>query len=146
MTDDTISEANLVPQLLLMFPELEERCRQEFAIRAADSTANCDIVRFVFVAAMDSELKKGQITQFLERCAEFIERVCSQGDRQSNYVICHEVLTPLLRHEKRLDLLWRSLGPATQRCLEAAAVQSGSRLKVERSHASPDLQEFFGGS
>ena len=75
------------------------------------------------VPRLIEELQKDQITDFLMRCALFLERICACGSDEAINVIWIRVFECLIsnKHKRDLELLWPILGPETKRLIRDAA-------------------------
>ncbi len=119
---EKITEKNLIEQLRLTFPELEDSIQARLDMhKGKDIPGNYEIVGFLFKPKLKEELSKGELTEFLRRAALFIERVCHSGDPEAINVIWVKLFEWLLHLPKELDLLWPVLGPATKENIKDAA-------------------------
>jgi len=121
MTEATINQRNLVEQLRIAFPEIEERYQKELQAWENDPPGDYNIVGFVFKPYLKEELAKGELTDFLQRLAKFMERVCTSGDVEAINVIWLKLFKLLLAEPEKLKLLWPVLGSATKANIEDAA-------------------------
>jgi hypothetical protein len=125
MIEVKIDEHNLIEQLRAAFPEIEERYRKELQAWKNESPGNYNILGFVFKPYLKEELAKGELTDFLQRLAKFMERVCTSGDVEAINVIWLKLFKLLLAQPEKLKLLWPVLGPATKSNIEDAARRWG---------------------
>jgi hypothetical protein len=125
MTEIKIDEHNLIDQLRAVFPEIEERYRKELQAWKDEPPGNYNILGFVFKPYLKEELAKGELTDFLERLAKFMERVCTSGDVEAINVIWLKLFKLFLAQPEKLKLLWPVLGPATKSNIEDAARRWG---------------------
>lgn len=121
MTEPIISQRNLIEQFRIAFPEIEERYQKELQASGNEPLGNYNMVGFVFKPYLNKELAKGELTDFLQRLAKFMERVCTSGDIEAINVIWLKLFKLLLAQPKTLKLLWPVLGPATRANIEDAA-------------------------
>jgi hypothetical protein len=70
---------------------------------------------------LEDELSKGELTEFLRRAADFIERVCDSGDSEAINVVWIKVFEWLIFRPRELDLLWPALGATTKENIKDAA-------------------------
>lgn len=125
MTEIKIDEHNLIDQLCAVFPEIEERYRKELQDWKDEPPGNYNILGFVFKPYLKEELAKGELTDFLERLAKFMERVCTSGDIEAINVIWLKLFKLFLAQPEKLKLLWPVLGPATKSNIQDAARRWG---------------------
>src|SRR5437868_2315048 len=117
-----ITEKNLIEQLRLAFPDLEDSLQRRLdASKREGLASNYEVVGFVFKPKLQEELSKGKQTEFLRRAALFIEQVCHSGDLEAINVVWIKVFEWLLSRPKDLDLLWPLLGAATKENIKDAA-------------------------
>ncbi|MCU1269893.1 MAG: hypothetical protein JWN74_1187 [Acidobacteriaceae bacterium] len=121
---EKITEKNLIEQLRLAFPELEDSLQARLDAHKAEgiTPSNYEIVGFVFKPKLKKEeLSRGELTEFLRRGALFIERVCHSGDPEAINVVWIKLFEWLLTRPKELELIWPALGPATKENIKDAA-------------------------
>jgi hypothetical protein len=121
MTQLPIDEHNFIEQLREAFPEIEERYQKELQAWKGETPGNYNILGTVFKPYIKEELAKGELTDFLQRLARFMERVCTSGDVEVINVIWLKLFKLLLAEPENLKLLWPVLGPSTKANIEDAA-------------------------
>jgi hypothetical protein len=121
MTLDPINEHNLVDQLRVAFPEIEDRYQKELQAWKNELPGNYNTLGTVFKPYLKEELAKAEPTDFLQRLATFMERVCTSGNIEAINVIWLKIFKLLLAEPGKLKLLWPFLGPATKSNIEDAA-------------------------
>src|SRR5215475_9862573 len=113
MKPEIIDETNLVHALRQALPELEQAYQDTITHWSPDVPGNYTLIAVTLVPRLEEELKKGQISDFLMRCALFLERVCVCGNDEAINVIWIRVFERLISNEHKcdLELLWPILGP-----------------------------------
>jgi hypothetical protein len=130
MPSAPIDRGNLIEQLLLAFPELQEAYdREALEWEPTEAPSDYSVVGFVFKPRFRQEVESGRITDFLMRSAEFFERVCSNGDPEAVNVIWIKIFEWLLPRRNSLRLLWPILGVTTTAAIEDAASRWGYSLE-----------------
>jgi hypothetical protein len=109
-----VNDKNLIPELIQTFPELEARYKEEVLACGEEQPSNYSVVGFVLKPRFKAELEAGVITDFLQRSAQFIERVCKSDDPEAINVIWIKLFEWLLVRPVDLRLLWPEFGPATK--------------------------------
>ena len=120
MTEIKIDEHNLIDQLRAVFPEIEERYRKELQDWKDEPPGNYNILGSCS-SRTSRKSCQGRTTDFLERLAKFIERVCTSGDIEAINVIWLKLFKLFLAQPEKLKLLWPVLGPATESNIQDAA-------------------------
>lgn len=116
-----ITEQNLVEQLLLAFPEVEDRYQQEMDSWEGKSPGNYNVFSFVFKPFLKTELAKQENEEFLRRFCSFMERVCTSGDSEAINVIWLKIFKLLLADPAIVKRLWPLFGVSTKSNIEDAA-------------------------
>lgn len=119
----TITSENLLDELRAMFPEIEDSYQKELKEWDGESPGNYNVVAFVFKPYLRKELEKGEISEFLQRFASFLERVCSSGDTEVINVMWLKFFKLLLGQPTYLHLLWPILGSETRANIKDAATR-----------------------
>src|SRR5262249_60350450 len=83
--------------------------------------SNYIVIGSVLQPPFKEQLERGEITEFLRRCAAFMEKICNDGDIEAINVIWVRIFEWLLFRPKELQLIWPILGPATRGNLKDAA-------------------------
>src|SRR6185312_7049817 len=125
MAQESITQHNLVEQLRRSFPEIEVRLREEELRASNGKPGNYIVFGIVFDPLLKRELARGEVTEFLQRLAVFMERVCTSSDSEAINVIWIEIFEWLIHEPVHLKLLWPILGSATKAKIEDAAVRWG---------------------
>jgi len=121
---ERIDHNNLVSELMRTLPELEGRYREEVLEHGADGPpSNYSVIGFVFKPQFKADLEAGNITDFLHRSTQFIERICQSGDPEAINVIWIKIFEWLLAHPGWLRTLWPVLGPATRANIRDASIR-----------------------
>jgi hypothetical protein len=119
---EAINKENLVEQLRLAFPELEDGFQERLAAYGGGGPpSSYEVVGMVLKPRLREELSKGEVTEFLRRAALFFERVCSSRDTEAINIIWIKVFEWLLSQPNELALLWPALGSATKENIKDAA-------------------------
>jgi hypothetical protein len=122
MTKHTIDERNLVDALLRALPELETAYQDTVKGWKLDTGPGIyTLIGSTLVPRLGKELEKGQLSDFLRRCARFLESVCATGSEEAINVIWIRVFERLIYKKRELQLLWPILGPETKRTIRDAA-------------------------
>lgn len=123
MMKQKITKENLIECIRQTFPELEDRyqARVDFWKKSNSLPSEYDVVRSVFLPKFREELASGGITEFLQRSALFIDRVCTSGDIEALNVVWTELFEWLIFRPKDIDVLWPVLGAATKEKIKDAA-------------------------
>lgn len=123
MTEANVDSHNLIAQIRALFPELEDSYQREL-----EKWQGCEgfptnylVVGDVLQPYFIREIERGEITNFLQRCAAFLESVCLTGDIQAINVIWVRLFEWLIFRPKELELVWSSLGPTTKANIRGAA-------------------------
>src|SRR5437879_2354366 len=96
-TNEEINEKNLIEQLRLTLPELEPSFQERLATYKGEGyPSNYEVVGMCFKPKFKEELSKGEISEFLQRAAFFIERVCKSGNPEAVNVIWVKIFEWLL--------------------------------------------------
>ncbi len=122
MTGRRIDASNLIAELRRVFPELEEsyqRLLQKWGVKNVRS--NYAFVGDILQPRFEHDVLSGEATDFLRRCASFMERVCRDGDVEAINVIWVRIFEWLIFRPRELNLLWPLLGPATRENIKDAA-------------------------
>lgn len=127
---EAIDHRNLVSQLREIFPEVEPRYQEEMRTWGETPPSNYNIVAFVLKPYLREELKRGQITDFIRRLAEFMERICTSGDVEAINVVWLKLFKLFLGTPKDLNLIWPVMGPATKAEIRRAALRWGLLEKL----------------
>jgi hypothetical protein len=133
MENQRIDNTNFIDELRRAFPELEPRYQEIVKQWAPDEPGVYSLLGLILVPPLERELEKGEVNEFLRRCAAFIERVCSSGDPEAINVIWVRIFERLIYHPKQLDLLWPSLGTSTRENIRDAA-QRWSKAAQQFGH------------
>jgi hypothetical protein len=120
MNEVPINSENLVEYIRVLFPELEDEY-QEVANGWEGDRSNYIIVGNVLKPYFVHEAQKGQITEFLRRFGQFVERLCTDGDLAALNVIWIRIFEWLIFHPKELSLMWPIFGPFTKENIKDAA-------------------------
>ena len=137
----TINETNLLDALRRALPELEQSYQDTMRSWSLDTTPGIyTMIGETLVPRLQEELEKGQVNDFLRRCALFLESVCSSGSEEAINVIWIRVFEGLIYSKRNLKLLWPILGPETKRNIRDAARRrsDAARMLGEQSDL-PDL-------
>jgi hypothetical protein len=125
MTDIEITERNLVDELRLTLPEIEDRYQKEIKSWGDKFPGNYNIFAFVLKPLLRVEFEKSESDDFFRRLCLFIERVCGSEDREAINVIWLKIFKLILPNPKVINLLWPHMGVATKRNIEDAAFRWG---------------------
>jgi len=120
MIEVPINAQNLVEHLRVLFPELEGSY-QKVMSEWEGERSNYIIIGNVLQPHFVNEVSKGKISEFLGRCAAFVERVCKDGDTEAINVIWVRIFEWLIFRPQELKLLWPILGPETKANIRDAA-------------------------
>jgi hypothetical protein len=145
MSDEPITQYNLVERLRTSFPEIETRLREQESRATDGKPGNYIVFGLVFDPFFKEELAKGKITDFLQRLATFMESVCQSDDREAINVIWIEIFEYLINQPKELRLLWPILGQATKTKIEDAAARWGKITNLPISGVPGALRSFLRG-
>jgi hypothetical protein len=143
-----ISEHNLIEEIRAHFPELEKSYQEE--LRKWDGQegmpSNYIVVANVFQPRFAHELADRRPTEVLERCADFIEKVCTDGDVAAINVIWVKVFEWLIFRPSELKFIWPLLGPVTRANIREAALrwseagrELGNTEHLPEHNIPPDL-------
>ena len=122
MKREIIDETNLVYALRQALPELEQAYQDTITNWSLDTPpGNYTLIDETLAPRLLEELEKDQISDFLMRCALFLERVCTCGNDEAINVIWIRVFERLIYNKRDLQLLWPILGPETKRMIRDAA-------------------------
>jgi hypothetical protein len=125
MTNIQITAQNLVDELRLAFPEIEDRYQNERNSWGNEPPGNYNIFGFVFKPLLREELAKCESEEFMRRLCSFMERVCASSDVEAINVIWLKIFKLLLHAPETVKLLWPLLGPNTRLNIEDAAARWG---------------------
>ena len=121
-----VTKENLIEQLRVVFPELEEPYKAELQRwQGEQHPGNYDFLAFVFRPQFKKDLETRVITDFLRRSSAFFERVCTSGDLEAINVVWIKIFEWLIHRPKELKKLWPILGQATRAMIEDAAQRWG---------------------
>jgi len=116
-----VTEQNLVEQLRATLPELEEPYQQRLKQADGEILSNYEVAACIFKPKLKQELERGTISDFTERSAIFLERVCESKDVEALNVIWVKIFEWLIREPEKLKLLWPILGKHTKTAIRDAA-------------------------
>ena len=138
----TINERNLLDELRRALPELQQSIQD--TIRDWGSLDRppgiYTMIGETLVPRFEEELEKGQISDFLRRCALFLENVCANGNDEAINVIWIRLFERLIYRKKDLELLWPILGLETKRNIRDAARRwSDAARMLGKQSDLPDL-------
>lgn len=95
--------------------------------------SNYGVVGFVLKTRFAKDIIGRQRSEFLRRCASFLELVCTDGDLEAINLVWIELFEWLIFRPKELNFIWPILGEKTKVNIKdaaqrwsAAARQSGS--------------------
>jgi hypothetical protein len=122
MSESSINADNLIEELRVALPELEEAYQQELRKWKGKEylATNYIIVGSVLQPYFQRAIAVVE-TDSLRRCAVFMERVCRDGDTEAINVIWVRVFEWLIFRPQELKLVWPFLGPATRENIKDAA-------------------------
>ena len=120
-----IDSQNMIAQIRAIFPELEESYQREFKRYSPDEgyPTNYIVAGSVLKPYFIQEIEQGKITDFLQRCAKFMESVCLTGDSEAINVIWIKLFEWLIFRRRELKLVWPILGPETKANIRDAALR-----------------------
>ena len=122
MKREIIDETNLIDALRQALPELEQAYQDTIANWYSHiPPGNYTLIAETLAPRLLEELQKGEVSDFLMRCALFLERVCACGSEEAINVIWIRVFEKLIYRKRDLELLWPILGPETKRTIRDAA-------------------------
>jgi hypothetical protein len=122
MMDVRIDYANLEREFVLAFPDLSEKYQEERQIFGREKElGNYGVFAFVLKPRLKEEFARGVRTEFLERVATFVEKVCTSGDPEAINVLWLEVFRLLFDEPDSLNLLWPMLGDCSKEQIGKAA-------------------------
>lgn len=130
MTTKPIDENNLVDALLRALPELEGAYQGTVRDWKPDTPGIYTVIGLTLIPRLQEELEKGKISDFLRRCALFLESVCATGSEEAINVIWTRVFERLIFKKRDLELLWPILGPETKRTIRDAAQRWSNAAKM----------------
>src|SRR4051812_13178390 len=89
MTNTKVDRHNLIAEIRALFPELEESYQREVDKWKGEDgfPTNYIVVGNVLQPLFIREIERGEMTNFLRRCAAFMESVCIGGDVEAVNVI-----------------------------------------------------------
>jgi hypothetical protein len=122
---EPVNDQNLVEQLRATFPELEKSYTDRVENARGELPSNYEVVGLVLKPQLRKELEAGSISDFVQRCAAFMERVCLSGNVEAINVIWIKIFEWLIHEPKFLKILWPILGQATKAGIEDAAARWG---------------------
>jgi hypothetical protein len=125
MMNVDITAQNLVEQLRLVFPAVEDRYQEELRSWNGDFPGNYNVFAFVFKPFLQMELARDNNRDLLVRLCGFMERVCVSHDKEAINVLWLKVFKLLLADAKTVKRLWPLMGPATKANLADAALRWG---------------------
>ena len=113
---------NLVQHLREAFPDLEDRYQERVKFwKGERAPSSYGVLGAVLRPALDQDLKKGHLTEFVRRAALFIEEICDSHDREAVNVVWIGIFEWLIFNPKELHLFWPVLGQETKANLKDAA-------------------------
>jgi hypothetical protein len=133
MMDVRIDHANLEREFVLAFPDLSEKYQEQRQIFGREKElGNYGVFAFVLKPRLKEEFARGVRTEFLERVATFVEKVCTSGDLEAINVLWLEVFRLLLDEPDSLNLLWPMLGDCGKKEIGMAAKKWGKTASLSR--------------
>jgi hypothetical protein len=123
---EKITKSNLIDQFRRAFPELEPGYEEQ-RLNCPENyqPSNYDVMGCVLQPRLKVALEKSTESEFLVRCAGFLERVCTSGDIEALNVIWIELFEWLIMRPDELKVLWPFLGGSTKAAIKDAAVRWG---------------------
>lgn len=139
-----ITNQNLVEQLRLAFPEIDDRFEEEVRSWNGDFPGNYNVFAFVFGPYLKTELAKDNNYDFRIRLCEFMEQVCKSRDKDAINVLWLKVFKQLLADASTVKSLWPSMGASTKANIADAALRWGLIRRVPAVGLIRGLQHWAG--
>jgi hypothetical protein len=118
-----ITSVNLVGKLLSALPELEEQYTEELK-EYSGLPGNYWVFAVILKPVLIEQIATGKITDFVRRCAAFIEQVCSGKDHEAINVLWIEIFEWLVHSQAgELKSLWPTLGSSTRAKIKEVATR-----------------------
>lgn len=144
MTSAEITAQNLVEQLRLAFPEIEDRYQEELRSWNGEFPGNYNVFAFVFKPFLQTELARENNDDFLVRFCGFMEQVCASQDKDAVNVIWLKIFKVLLADAATVKRLWPFMGASTKANLADAAIRWGLVRRVPAVALIDGLKHWAG--
>lgn len=144
MVNAEITIQNLVEQLRLAFPEIEDRYQEELRSWNGEFPGNYNVFAFVFKPYLQAELAKENNNDFLVRFCGFMEQVCASQDKEAVNVIWLKIFKLLLADAATVKRLWPFMGASTKANLADAAIRWGLVRRVPAAGLIDGLKHWAG--
>jgi hypothetical protein len=144
MVNVEITAQNLVEQLRLAFPEIEDRYQEELRSWNGEFPGNYNVFAFVFKPFLKAELARENNDDFLVRFCGFMEQVCTSHDKEAINVLWLKIFKLLLADSSKVKRLWPFLGAATKANLADAALRWGMVRSVPAAGLIDGLKRWVG--
>lgn len=144
MTSAEITAQNLVEQLRLAFPEIEDRYQEELRSWSGEFPGNYNVFGFVFAPFWEAELARENNNDFVVRFCGFMEQVCTSQDKDAVNVIWLKIFKVLLADAATVKRLWPFMGASTKANLADAAIRWGLVRRVPTVGLIDGLKHWAG--
>lgn len=144
MSSVEITSQNLVEQLRLAFPEIEDRYLEELRSWNGEFPGNYNVFAFVFKPFLQTELAREHNDDFLVRFCGFMEQVCTSQDKEAINVLWLKIFKLLLADAATVKRLWPFMGASTKANLADAALRWGMVRSVPAGSLIDGLKHWVG--